>query len=315
MIKIGVVSLDVSHPLGFAEEMEKYCMDMKYEYLCNKSFRGEDEASWFVKRFGLKGEVNEIEEMVDKVDVGFIQSCNWEKHLDQALPFIKAGKPVFIDKPIVGNVKDAARLKELVKNGAKIIGSSSARYADEIQAFLKKPVSERGEILSVFGTCGVDEFNYSIHIAEILSELAGANAVEMQFLGESKTVDGKKTESYSIKYENGVMASYQTCIGAWRPFHLTVMTTTGSYQIVIDSSKIYASLLREIYKNLTGKANNIKDVDTLINSCLIMMCGKKSRDELNGTKVKIEQLTDTDGFDGYAFEKTYGANSSKMYKD
>ena len=45
------------------------------------------------------------------------------------------------------------------------------------------------------------------------------------------------------------------------------------------------------------------------------MCGKKSRDELNGSKVKIEQLTDNDGFDGYAFEKTYGANSSKMYKD
>ena len=29
MIKIGGVSLDVSHPLGFAEELEKYCMDMK----------------------------------------------------------------------------------------------------------------------------------------------------------------------------------------------------------------------------------------------------------------------------------------------
>ncbi len=315
MIKIGVVSLDVSHPLGFAEEMEKYCMDMKYEYLCNKSFRGDDEASWFVKRFNLKGEVKEIEEMVDKVDVGFIQSCNWEKHLEQALPFINAGKPVFIDKPIVGNVKDARRLQELVKNGAKIIGSSSARYADEIQAFLAKPISERGEVLSVFGTCGVDEFNYSIHIAEILSELAGANAVEMQFSGQSKTVDGKKVESYSIKYENGVTAYYQTCIGAWRPFHLTVMTTVGSYQIAIDSSKIYASLLREIYRKLTGRTNKIKDVDTLINSCLIMMCGKKSRDEQNGKWVKIEQLTDKDGFDGYAFEKTYGAHSSKMYKD
>lgn len=315
MIKIGVVSLDVSHPLGFAEEMEKYCMDMKYEYLCNKSFRGDDEASWFVKRFNLKGEVKEIEEMVDKVDVGFIQSCNWEKHLEQALPFINAGKPVFIDKPIVGNVKDARRLQELVKNGAKIIGSSSARYADEIQAFLAKPISERGEVLSVFGTCGVDEFNYSIHIAEILSEIAGANAVEMQFSGQSKTVDGKKVESYSIKYENGVTANYQTCIGAWRPFHLTVMTTVGSYQIAIDSSKIYASLLREIYRKLTGRINKIKDVDTLINSCLIMMCGKKSRDEQNGKWVKIEQLTDKDGFDGYAFEKTYGANSSKMYKD
>ena len=28
MIKIGGVSLDVSHPLGFAEELEKYCMDI-----------------------------------------------------------------------------------------------------------------------------------------------------------------------------------------------------------------------------------------------------------------------------------------------
>ena len=33
MIKIGGVSLDVSHPMGFAEELEKYCMDMKYEYI------------------------------------------------------------------------------------------------------------------------------------------------------------------------------------------------------------------------------------------------------------------------------------------
>lgn len=315
MIKIGVVSLDVSHPLGFAEEMEKYCMDMKYEYVCNKSFRGDDEADWFVKRFGLKGSVAEIEDMADKVDVGFVQSCNWEKHLDQAMPFIKAGKPVFIDKPIVGSVADAERLRALVKAGAKVIGSSSARHADEIQAFLKKPVAERGEILSVFGTCGVDEFNYSVHIVEILAEIAGAKAVSTQFLGESKSADNKKTQSYSITFENGVIATYQTCIGAWRPFHLTVMTTTGSYQIAIDSSKIYVSLLREIYRNLTGRKNNLADVEDLINCSMIMLCGKKSRDEKNGAAVTLDELTADDKFDGYAFEKTYAANAGKIYKD
>ncbi len=315
MIKIGVVSLDVSHPLGFAEEMEKYCMDMKYEYVCNKSFRGDDEADWFVKRFNLKGSVAEIEDMADKVDVGFIQSCNWEKHLDQALPFIKAGKPVFIDKPVVGSVKEANRLRELVKAGAKIIGSSSARHADEIQAFLRMPVAERGEILAIYGTCGVDEFNYSVHIVEIFSEIAGAKAVSTQYLGESKTVEGKKIQSYVLNFENGVMATYQTCIGAWRPFHLTIMTTTGSYQICIDSSKIYAALLREIYRNLTGQKNNIADVETLINCSMIMLCGKKSRDEKKGALVTLDELTDEDKFDGYAFEKTYGGNATKMYKD
>lgn len=315
MIKIGVVSLDVSHPLGFAEEMEKYCMDMKYEYVCNKSFRGDDEANWFVKRFNLKGSVKEIEDMVDKVDVGFIQSCNWEKHIDQAMPFINAGKPVFMDKPIIGSVKDAKKIQELVKNGAYIIGSSSARHADEIQAFLKKPVEERGEILSMFGTCGVDEFNYSIHITEIFSELAGSKAVSSQYLGTSRTVDGKQNECYSIKFENGIIANYQTTIGAWRPFHLTIMTTKGSFQICIDSSKIYASLLREIYKNLSNRKNNIKDVDTLVNCSLVMICGKKSRDELKGKEVCLNELTENDKFDGYAFEKTYGDNASKIYKD
>lgn len=315
MIKIGLVSIDVSHPLGFAEELEKYCMDMKYEYLCNKGFRKEDEVDWFVKRFGLSGKVSEIEEMADKVDVGFIQSCNWEKHLDQAMPFIRAGKPVFIDKPIVGSVKDVKRLIDLVKKGALIFGSSSARHAEEIQLFLKEPVEKRGEIISIFGTCGVDEFNYSIHIVEILNELAGCRAVSCKYTGAGVSSDGHKCENYLIEYENGIVASYATFINGWRPFHLTVMTTKGSYQISIDSSKIYVSLLREIYKKLMGRKNNIADIEDLINCSMIMLCGKKSRDEMNGGTVSLDMLSPDDKFDGYAFEKVYAEGAGKIYKE
>ena len=315
MIKIGGVSLDVSHPLGFAEELEKYCMDMKYEYVCPVSFRGEDEADWFVKRFGLAGKVDNIEDMVDKVDVGFVQSCNWDKHLDQALPFIKAGKPVFIDKPVIGNLKDANTLRQWVKDGAYVIGSSSARHADEIQAFLKKPVEERGDIVSIFGTCGVDEFNYSIHIVEIFTEIAGAKATSCRFDGYGVAPDGHKVETYTLEFENGMIAQYHTYIGGWRPFHLTIMTTQGSYQIAIDSSKIYGALLREIDRELKNGKSNLADVETLINCSLVMLCGKKSRDQLSGKKVAIEELTEEDAYDGYAFEKTYAANASKIYKD
>lgn len=315
MIKIGCVSLDVSHPMGFAEELEKYCMDMKYEYVYNKGFRGEDETDWFVKRFGLKGKVEKIEDMVDKVDVGFVQSCNWDKHLDEAMPFIKAGKPVFIDKPVVGSVQDAEKILALVKEGAYIIGSSSARHADEIQAFLRKSKEERGDIVSIFGTCGVDEFNYSVHIVEIFSEIAGAKAVACRFDGYGVAPDGHRVETYTLTFENGIVAQYHTYIGGWRPFHLTVMTTKGSYQIAIDSSKIYVSLLREIYRELMTRKSNLADVETLANCSLVMLCGKKSRDEKQGATVSLEQLSADDKFDGYAFEKTYAANASKIYKD
>lgn len=315
MIKIGGVSIDVSHPMGFAEELEKYCMDMRYEYICKESFREDDEADWFVQRFGLQEKVDTVEDMVEKVDVGFIQSCNWEKHLTQAMPFIKAGKPVFIDKPIVGSVEDAKELQKLVENGAKILGSSSARHAEEIQKFKAIPVEERGEIVSIFGTCGVDEFNYSVHITEIFSELAGAKAIASTFCGCGKASDGHRVETYNIEFENGIMATYHTYIGGWRPFHLTILTTKGSYQIAIDSSKIYVSLLREIYRQLRYDKSNLADIDTLINCSMAMLCGKKSRDERGGQRVALEELTEQDKFDGYAFEKEYGAAASKVYKD
>ena len=316
MIKIGGVSLDVSHPLGFATQLEKYCMNMKYEYVTKASeFRKDHEVDWFVNRFGLKGKVDNIEDLVDKVDVGFIQSCNWDKHLEQAMPFIKAGKPVFIDKPIVGNLKDCDKLKDLVNNGARILGSSSARHADEIQAFLAKPVEERGEVVSIYGTCGLDEFNYSIHIVEILSEIAGSKAVSCSYNGCGKNENGKRAETYTIKYENGVIATYNTFIGGWALFYITVVTTKGTFHIAVDNSKIYVSLLREIYRELTTNKSNLATIDDLINCSKIMLCGKKSRDNLNGKEVKIDELTYDDKFDGYEFEKNYGANAAVIYKD
>ena len=48
------------------------------------------------------------------------------------------------------------RIRELIKNGAKIVGCSSIRYVKEIKDFLAKPVEQRGEIVALFGTSGVN---------------------------------------------------------------------------------------------------------------------------------------------------------------
>ena len=313
MIKIGLVSIDVSHPLGFSEEMEKYCMDMKYEYMCKESFRSDAEAEWFKNRFGLAGIVTDIADMAEKCDIGFIQSCNWEKHLDQALPFIEKGKPVFIDKPIVGSVRDIERLRELVRKGAVIYGSSSARYCDEVQSFLSMPEEERGKTVSVLGACGVDDFNYGIHITEILSELAGAKIVRSKFVGKTNTE--LPCEIYNVEFENGVMGTYHITIGKWQPFRITVITDKTVHNLNINSANLYVSLLREIYKKFMGRKNNITDTETLINCTQGMLCAKKSRDLLEGNWVSIDMLDENDAFDGYAFEKVYGLKASVIYKD
>ena len=92
------------------------------------------------------------------------------------------------------------------------------------------------------------------------------------------------------------------------------MTTTNVYNFRIDSSKLYVSLLREIYRKLKGMPDKIADIETLINCTQAMLCAKRSRDEANGAWVHVDELNENDRFDGYAFEKEYGEKAGEVYK-
>ncbi len=315
MIKIGGVNIDVSHPKAFATNLEMHNINMRYEYIFNDGFRSDDEVNWFIRRFNLKGRADSIDEMVKNVDIGFIQSCNWEKHIDQAMPFIQKGKPVFIDKPIVGSMKDIKRIEKLAKEGAKILGSSSLRYSKEIKDFLLKPVDERGDIIGIFGTSGVDEFNYSVHIVEAMSALTGAKGISCQYIGKGTYANKALCEMYSIEYENGIRGVYYSHMGKWQPFHITVMTTKRTYSFVIDTNNLYRALLEAICDYMEDRDNVFADIYTLTNCTKVMLCGKKSRDEKNGAVVYISDLTDDDKFDGYEFEKSYSSSQGVVYKD
>ena len=171
MIRVGAVNIDTSHPMGFADSMKKSGR-MGYVGVYNDSFRGPEEVEGFIERYGLERRCGTLEELAGMCDIGFIQGCDWEEHIRCAMPFINAGKPVFLDKPAVGNLRDVRKLERLVREGAVVLGSSSARYCYEIQEFLAVPEAERGEIITVLGTTGVDEFNYGIHIVEAIGGLA-----------------------------------------------------------------------------------------------------------------------------------------------
>ena len=282
--------------------------------LFSDGFRGDDEVNWFINKYNMLGRAATLEELAEKCDVGFVQSCNWEKHIEQALPFINAGKPVFLDKPFVGSVKDVKKIRELQANGAKFIGSSSARYAAEIQEFLAQPIEERGEVISVYGESGVDEFNYGVHVGEILSELAGAKAVSCQFTAATER-DGAKCEIYTVRFENGVIGTYCTFLSGWRPFNVSVMTTKTSTCFKIDSSKIYMALLTRMAETFKTDKQTTADIETLLNVTEFMLCGKRSRDFENGREVRISELHEDDKFDGYKFEEEYGSKATVMYKD
>lgn len=312
MIRIGVVNIDTSHPKTFAGYLLN-CGRARYVAVYNDGFRGDDEVEGFIKNCQLEKRCGSIEELAEFVDIGFIQSCNWEKHIEQAMPFIKRGKPVFIDKPIAGSPAHCKKLEELVSKDAMILGSSSIRYAKEISDFLSIPEEERGKVLNIFGTTGVDEFNYGIHIAEAIGAIAGTGAISNRFVGRS-SISGKKCDTFYTVYSNGITAVYNVFQGVWQPFVIVVMTTKGTYQFEIDSLKAYEALLNGICDSVEAKANRLASIEAITESVRIMIAGRISR-ENGGAEVYIKDIPEDDrGFDGYLFERGYAAASKdKIY--
>ncbi|MGI6165442.1 MAG: hypothetical protein ACOYEN_05570 [Limnochordia bacterium] len=311
MIRIGCINIDVSHPLAFSEYLRKGNR-ARYVAVYNDGFRGDDEVAAFIRNHGLEKRCATVDELAECVDIGFIQGCNWDKHLQYIKPFIDRGKPVFIDKPIVGKMKDLVTLDEWIKQGAVILGSSSVRYAEEIVGFAQTPETERGKILNVFGTSGTDEFNYGVHIVEGIGGLMGTGAVSTQYVGSGQLND-QVCETYYIRFKDGTTAIYNLWRGIWQPFAIVVMTTKTTYHFHVDTSKIYGALLDRICDFLETGKNTLAPWEAIKESIMIMLAGRISKEQ-GGKLVPLDSIPlDDPGYDGYAFAEKYAANAKKMY--
>jgi len=308
MIKVGTVNIDTSHPHAFAQIFLAGSR-ARYTAIYNDSFRTDKEVDSFINKYGLEKRWYDLYEMAKNVDIAFIQGCDWDRHLELAEPFIKAGKPVFIDKPFVGTLADCQKALELSKRGAVLLGSSAMRYTYEHQEILAKPVSERGEIVHITVTVGMDEFNYAIHaIASILGFFRNVKAQSVSFIGKN-SVAGSECSSYYVRLNNGITADYHICTPGWQPSTMTVITTKTTFAIKIDSSKVYEAMLNEVLNYMEGKENNLATVEELCDATKLMLCGKQS--EKYGKPVSPDELTDEHYFDGDTVEKFYEAQQRK----
>src|ERR1051326_664379 len=123
--------------------------------------------------------VESIPKLLEKVDVVLLESVDGRIHLQEATPVIKAGKPLFIDKPVAGSLADAIVIYDLArKHNVPCFSSSSVRFSPGIQELLKN--EKLGAIAGAvtWGSCTYQEgtpdmFFYGIHGIEPLYAIMG----------------------------------------------------------------------------------------------------------------------------------------------
>ena len=130
--------------------------------------------------------VNSLEEMIGSVDAVLLARDDAENHAEMAVPFLKAGIPVFIDKPFVVTIGEAEKMWAAQQRANQIFSCSSLRYAKEL--LLTDDEKESiGEIKMVEGSIMKKWETYGIHILEpVIAQLpARGRLLDVKHIGDS----------------------------------------------------------------------------------------------------------------------------------
>lgn len=187
--RVGIIGLDTSHSVEFTKMLNAANPDAAYQgFHVTVAYApgSKDIASSLemipgnlkqVKAFGVEI-VESISALLKKCDVVLLESNDGRVHLEQVMPVFKAGKRVFIDKPIAASLADT---KEIFSAAAKykvpVFSSSGLRFIESIQQV------KNGSIGKVTGAdvytpsptekTHPDLFWYGIHGVEMLYALMG----------------------------------------------------------------------------------------------------------------------------------------------
>lgn len=189
-LRIGLVGLDTSHVPAYLSLFNEVDAEQHVPGgLITAAYKGgspEIEASrsriesftrQAVESYGVKL-YESIEELVSNVDAVMILSVDGRQHLEQFRQTIGTGKPVFIDKPLGGSLREASEIVRLARQTqTPCFSSSSFRYLPDGPA---RRLGTIGQITAAFSYGPAereahhpDLFWYGIHPVEALYTILG----------------------------------------------------------------------------------------------------------------------------------------------
>lgn len=242
MIKLGIVDCDTSHVVAFTQRLNHLNI-AEDQWVSGAqvvaavplpSQVSQERVGPFTEQlrgFGVEI-VDRPEALLGKIDGVLVESVDGMVHLERALPFIEAGLPVWIDKPLTCSTSEAKQLVEAArKRNVPIMSASALRYDLSVQD-VQGRIAEGGRVLGVDAFTPASThprnpglFHYAVHGVEMVYALMGTGCQRVRCVhqegvdvtigewdgGRLATVRGTRQGSYGLGFtaymEKGVVAA------------------------------------------------------------------------------------------------------------
>lgn len=235
-----------------------------------------------IKKMGVKI-VSSMNEMLNMVDAVMIETNDGRPHMEEVLPAIKAGKPVFVDKPVAQNLAEVIRIYDVAKkSGVPIFSSSALRYVDNAMTINPE------NVLSAFTfspaaleKSHTDLFWYGIHGVELLYTVMGSGCKEVMQVQHTDSDD-----LVTGFWNKSRVGTFRGIRSGKRSFGGTVFTEKDI--ITLDSFTGYRSLVVKVVEFFKTRIAPVSPEET-IEIYAFMEAAQESKQN-GGVKVSIDKV-------------------------
>ena len=225
-------------------------------------------AQTFAEQMGIPRCVSTLEDLCHEVD-GVLICGRWgEDHLWQARPFLEAGLPTFVDKPLAHTLSAAQTLIHLARiHQAPLMSGTALRFAREVQTLLADR-AQYGRLTLVISTGPAFGMLpdprarrltfYGIHAAELLVALAGSGG---QVISHQATSQGYLV---SLTYPDGHLGVLHLPHAVRPYYHVAVYGDQGCHAVEItDVDGFYSGLLEAFLQMTRSRMPAVPPEDSL----------------------------------------------------
>jgi len=298
-LRLGMIGLDTSHVTAFTEVLNN---STAKEHVPGArvvaAFKGgsadipssishvDEYTKTLSEKYGVKI-YDTIQEVCANVDAVLIEAVDGRPHLEQARIVIAAKKPLYIDKPVAGTLRDALEIFRLAEAaGVPIFSSSSLRFARNTQAVRGGSI---GKVLSAETTSPAhlephhpDLYWYGVHGCESLFTVMGTGC---------ETVERRTTAAGKIEV-----------VGRWKGGRTGTFREDSKYsgkavgekgEAPVGSFDGYAPLIVEIVKFFKTRQPPVTAAET-IELFAFMEAADESKRQ-GGGPVKIKDVLKKNG--------------------
>lgn len=256
MIRLGLVDFDSSHAVEFTRRIN-HCALPVDQYVEGAQvvlgFPGSSPAQDRIEQFtpqvvacGVEL-VDHPERMIGRIDAVLVLSLQGDRHTEAARPFLEAGVPTYIDKPITCNLVELDNLIGLARRNRTLVWSSSAaRFADDLTNLAERMNSHGpGTGLQVFGPAHFSNlnrglFHYGIHITETAFKLLGQGCDRLSLM------ESEQCDLVAARWNDGRIATLRGQRAGHTGYGVTCFTRDGILHENLSLRSAYRNLCQEI---------------------------------------------------------------------